>query len=227
MIEVLCGRRSETAEDLKEKLADLKVNKHVIVNWTGSPVNNLDHLAEVVLNGEARSNKLNQAIRLGTAGIPTITVSLRKEGPEWFPRRSSHQQGFDFTNKKLRRGVIPADFYVKKEDLTDEYRIHIFRTSRDNMRVLRIAHKVPSCDHPHPWVRSHRLGWKLSYVGGASDAAKQIARDAVRALQLDFGAVDIGIRRQGDPIVLEVNTCPGLEGGTLEMYVDNIKERAV
>lgn len=94
------------------------------------------------------------------------------------------------------------------------------------MRVLRTAKKVQNRPDAHPWVRSHRLGWKLSYIGGISDLGKQIARNAVRALHLDFGAVDIGIRNNGDPFVLEVNTCPGLEGGTLDMYATNILERA-
>ena len=186
----------------------------------------MDHNAEILLNGEAFTNKLRQALRLGIAGLPTVTVSLAKEGDNWYPRRNDHQQGFDFTSYSLRRGIIPADFYVKKEEIADEWRVHVFRSAKDNMRVLRCAHKVPNSPAPHPWVRSHRLGWKLSYVGGIPDAGKQIARDAVRALHLDFGAVDLGFRAEGSPLVLEVNTCPGLEGGTLEMYAENILERA-
>jgi hypothetical protein len=203
------------------------LDKNVIVNWTGNPVNILDHLCEVPLNFEARSNKLSQAIRLATTGIPTITVSLHPEDASWLPRRASHQQGFDFTNRALRAGALEADFYVKKEAINEEWRVHVFRSAKDNMRVLRTAKKVQNRPDAHPWVRSHRLGWKLSYVGGISDAGKQIARDAVRALHLDFGAVDIAFRNDGTPpFVLEVNTCPGLEGGTLTMYAENIIERA-
>jgi hypothetical protein len=208
------------------KLKENDVQRDVIVNWSGSPLNNLDYFAELVLNEAAFTNKLRQALRLAVAGIPTITVSLRKEGSEWLPRRNDHQQGFDFTNKQLRIGRIQADFYVRKEAINEEWRVHVFRSAKDNMRVLRTAKKVQNRPDAHPWVRSHRLGWKLSYVGGISDHGKQIARDAVRALHLDFGAVDIGIRKDGDPFVLEVNTCPGLEGGTLEMYAQNILERA-
>lgn len=225
-IEILCHRPSKTKNSLSEALANVQVNKNIVVNWTGGPVSNLDHFAEVLLNGEAFTNKLRQAVRLGIAGIPTIQVSLAKEGPDWYPRRNDHQQGFDFTNRRLQRGLLEADFYVKKEDLIDEFRLHVFRTSRDNMRVMRVARKVPSRPDHHPWVRSHRLGWKLSYTGGATEDAKRIARDSLRALHLDFGAVDLAMRADATPIVLEVNTCPGLEGGTLEMYVENIIERA-
>jgi hypothetical protein len=84
---------------------------------------------------------------------------------------------------------------------------------------------VQSRPDAHAWVRSHRLGWKLSYIGGANDTQKQIAKDAMRALHLDFGAIDLAVCNDGREIVLEVNTCPGLEGGTLTMYAENIIER--
>jgi hypothetical protein len=220
MIRFIENRRSSTCRALKAALENARGN--ILVNWTGAPV------AEPSLNQHAFTNKLRQATRLRVAGVPTIEVSLRREGAEWLPRRLNHQQGYDFTNQRFIRNALHsgADFWVKKENIVDEYRIHVFRTRNDNMRVLRVAHRVPSRPEHHPWVRSHRLGWKLSYVGGASDGAKQIARNAVRALQLDFGAVDIGILATGDPIVLEVNTCPGLEGGTLQLYADGFKERA-
>jgi hypothetical protein len=228
MFQILFSRRSATGGLLADRLKDIPIDKNVIVNWTGAPVDNLDHLAELVLNEAAFTNKLRQAIRLNLAGVPTITVSLQKEGKEWLPRRNDHQQGFDFTNKRLRRGEIDADFFVKKEEIVDEYRLHVFRSAKDNMRVLRTGVKTKTSPNAHPWVRSHRLGWKLSYVGGASDSCKQAARDAVRCLHLDFGAVDVGVTVEGHPIVLEVNTCPGLDdGGTLDLYIANFVERAV
>lgn len=223
MIRILCQRRSQTGNLLREKCDGIETPRDLLVNWTGGPV---DPEGQLVLNAFARSNKLSQAIRLTTAGIPTITVSFRKEGPDWYARRSSHQQGFDFTNKKLQSGRLEADYFVKKEELTDEWRVHVFRTRKDNMRVLRCARKVPNSENYHPWVRSHRLGWKLSYVGGIPDVGRSISRSAVRALLLDFGAVDIGFNREGNPLVLEVNTCPGLEGGTLDLYAANFVERA-
>lgn len=222
-ISVLFRRDSETGQALKENLENAPVNQNIIVNWTGNTL--LLDPPEVVLNAYSRSDKLSQAIRLATAGVPTITVSLRKEGDEWLARRASHQQGFDFTNKRLQRGVVKPDYFVKKEDIVDEWRVHVFRTKKDNMRVLRCARKLPSTPDHHPWVRSHRLGWKLSYVGGCPESGRTISREALRALQLDFGAADIGFRRDGSPLVLEINTCPGLEGGTLAMYVENILER--
>jgi hypothetical protein len=223
MIEVITDRRSVSGEALRAILAresaEVTPQPTGKVNWTGSP------LAES-LNARAYTNKLKQLIDLGAAEVPTIAYSNRKEGPEWFARRIHHQQGYDFTNRRFRRQAERlADYWVKKEEFTDEFRVHVFRTKKDNMRILRVAKRVPARDDHHPWVRSHRLGWKLSYVGGASEPCIQAARAAMRALHLDFGAVDLGVRPDNSPCVLEVNTCPGIEGGTLELYVDNIMER--
>lgn len=208
-------------------LKNCKVEKNVIVNWTGTVFHKDDPDPAIVLNEHSFTNKLRQALRLSDAGVPTITVALQGNGKEWIPRRNNHQQGFDFTNTRLRRGQLNADFYVKKEDIVEEWRAHVFLSTKGNMRILRTAKKVQNRPDAHSWVRSHRLGWKLSYVGGLSDVGKQIARDALRALHLDFGAVDIGFRKEGDPFILEVNTCPGLEGKTINLYVNSIIERAV
>lgn len=225
MITIHCQRKSNTAVLLREAIRDRNVvcPQDVVVNWSGSPIRGGP--SQIVLNGNAHSDKLRQAVKLGVAGVPTITVSLTNEGVGWLPRRISHQQGFDFTNRALREGRLPADYFVKKEYTTDEYRVHVARTKKDNLRILRTAVKVPRVARPHPWVRAHRLGWKLSYVGGAPESVKQAARNALRALSLDFGAADIGLRFDGTPCVFEVNTCPGLEGNNLQLYLDFFVER--
>ena len=48
--------------------------------------------------------------------------------------------------------------------------------------------------------------------------------DAVSALGLDFGAVDIIEDADGKLYVLEVNTAPGLEGQTLTLMAEALKE---
>ena len=50
-----------------------------------------------------------------------------------------------------------------------------------------------------------------------------LAINAIRALHLDFGAVDIIYNeRENQFYVLEVNTAPGLEGTTLQKYTESI-----
>lgn len=56
---------------------------------------------------------------------------------------------------------------------------------------------------------------------------RDVAIQAVTALGLDFGAVDvIWNEHYNKCYALEVNTAPGLEGTTLERYTNKIKELA-
>lgn len=222
MIQVMHNPRSRTGRELSRVLSNSQLDG--TVNWSGRPVTWFEEGMKV-LNPHSRSNKLQQLIDLHAGEVPTVDFANQALGPDWLPRRIFHQQGFDFTNPRLRRG-LGADFYVKRENLTDEYRVHVFRTKRDNMRVLRVGKKVPARDIHHPWVRTHRLGWRISYVGGLTEDGLGISRMALRVLHLDFGAVDLGIREDGSPIVLEVNTCPGMDiGNTMQRYISNIEER--
>ena len=57
------------------------------------------------------------------------------------------------------------------------------------------------------------------------DTDKEKRNAAIKALGLDFGAVDIIYNEAEDQhYVLEVNTAPGLEGTTLQKYTEAILE---
>lgn len=219
-IQVFMDRPSDGGRALQNILHDFPGDG--LVNWTGRRYVESDL---PVLNRESRTDKLAQLIQLSLRRVPTVewrhTAWMPLEPGQWLPRRADHQQGFDFTKK---RSFTP-DFWTKFTPFTEEWRVHVFKQPCGKMQVLRSGLKMPKegVGH-HPWVRSNRLGWKISYIGGASDATKQLARDAVSALQLDFGAVDIGMLN-GTPQVLEVNTCPGLEGKTLLVYAEHISKR--
>ena len=71
-------------------------------------------------------------------------------------------------------------------------------------------------------IRNHHTGWIYATSDiNPNSACIQNAIESVRALGLDFGAVDI-ITRHEEAWVLEVNTAPGLTGTTLETYADNL-----
>jgi predicted ATP-grasp superfamily ATP-dependent carboligase len=72
-------------------------------------------------------------------------------------------------------------------------------------------------------VQSHDNGWVFCQAGEVDFAVQDLAMNAIKALGLDFGAVDVIIRR-GKAYILEVNSAPGLEGRTLQAYVEAIKE---
>lgn len=135
---------------------------------------------------------------------------------EWIGRTFNHVGGKDLLNPTPR-----PNYFVKKEDIVDEYRIHSF--NGQSIRAGRKVHRDDFRGRIHPWVRSWDGGWRMAYEGvRGTPQLRDLAHQAVRALGLDFGAVDIGILRDGRAIVLEVNRAPGIEGGTVERYRDAV-----
>lgn len=185
-----------------------------IVGW-GEEINGV---VCPTLNGQRLKNKLTDVVLLKRHNIPTIDVAMTKPGEgEWLGRRLSHIGGRDFFNPPVR-----PDFWVKKEDIVKEYRVHSFKG-----RSLRAGVKIPRVGmEPHPWIRSHEGGWRISYNGKVRQRHRDLAHAAITALGLDFGAVDIAQRRDKSLFVLEVNRAPGLEGGTLDAYARAVEEWA-
>jgi hypothetical protein len=148
------------------------------------------------------------------AGQPAVPAEI------WLPRRNNHVGGNDLLQENLRE----ADFYSKKENIIEEYRLHMFRG-----KSIRAGKKVQRPTRPdgrtpaHQWIRSFDAGWVIQYDGfNSTQAMRQIAAKAVKALGLDFAAVDLGKKADGTFIVLEVNRAPGVEGGTTTAYARHI-----
>ena len=74
----------------------------------------------------------------------------------------------------------------------------------------------------NPYIRSYNNGWVFCREGiNVPPAVLDAAVRAVRALGLDFGAVDIAHDpSSGHVCVYEVNSAPGVEGTTLESYAN-------
>jgi len=170
-----------------------------------------------VLNGKPVGNKLQDIEMLEDAEVPTVMVAM---GPVagWLPRVAHHAGG-----KDLLMSPEHPDYYVRREEIATEYRCHSFmgRSIRGGRKVHR-----DGFPNPHPWIRSWEAGWRIAYDGSIRQRHRDIAHRAVRALGLDFGAVDIGERADGSVFVLEVNRAPGIEAGTIEAYARAIKEWA-
>lgn len=111
--------------------------------------------------------------------------------------------------------------YIKK---SDEYRIHVF--DGEPFFIQRKARKVDVPDDEVNWqVRNHANGFIYAHQGvEVPDEAKTLAVEAVKALDLDFGAVDLLLTKSGRWYVLEVNTACGLEGTTLEKYAEQLRK---
>lgn len=149
-----------------------------------------------------------EQLSLLASSLGTTTPSVA--GGEWVGRLLNHSGGADLLDPPDE-----ADYWVKRETFINEYRIHSF-----NGKSIRAGIKTPrEGATPHEWIRSYDGGWRISYDGVSSKQAhRDLAHQAVAALGLTFGAVDIGERADHSLVVLEVNRAPGLEGGTIDAY---------
>jgi hypothetical protein len=118
--------------------------------------------------------------------------------------------------------IVDAPLYTKHVRHEHEFRVHVFKGSVIDFTQKK---KRSTGEEANPYVRNSAGNWVFCREGVIlpDDVAKQ-AVDAVKALGLDFGAVDVAYREREDKaFVLEVNTAPGLEGTTLERYTQAFK----
>lgn len=211
---------------------------HTVINWGFKST-------FATLNKNIVGDKLKELGRLSSAGVtvpPYICSSFERlrqvwdgsryryymeSGEECLPRHAKHSGGTELvrrlTGRRLRTN--PPDFFVKRMDFVDEYRVHII-----NGKSVKIGRKVKMHEDAHPWVRSHRYGWRPSYTSDvrlaveATPGIREESKKAIAALNLDFGAVDVGVTREGRATVLEVNTAPGLKPSIAQIYAEKLKE---
>lgn len=159
-------------------------------------------------------NKLQELTAIRAAGVPCVDFVTEGPAEGWLARAAIHHGGSDLLNPPIR-----PSYWTKKELIAKEYRLHIF-----NGQSIRAGRKEKFREDAHDWIRSYQAGWHLVYDGrGVRDKHREIAKAAVQALGLDFGAVDVGERPDGTVFVFEVNRAPGLEGYTITAYAKAIK----
>lgn len=205
-----------------------KKNGHVLINWGGTKP-----LAWSCLNKP-------EAVRVATSKVATFEV-LGKVGvpvPEWTHAKEDAQKwldkrvkvlGRDLDNGSAGRGITvykPGEalrdhkFFVKYFKKNRELRIHV---CGGKVIFEQEKKKKSGVNNANPYIRSHDRGWCFAFNHFKEEPVPHGVRiaaiAAVKALGLDFGAVDIGWNRDDGPVVFEVNTAPGLENSSLGAYV--------
>lgn len=160
--------------------------------------------------------KLRELVLLKDAGVRCVefrTAPPREpSAAEWVPRAGYHEGGTDLDPGAC---TSPA-FFTRFVSTAQEFRVHVFRGV-----CIDSALKYPTAG-AHPWIKNHTHGWYFDYARGAPAPAVREAIAAVRAVRYDFGAVDVGVRHSGVPVVFEVNSAPGLEPPTAGVYAQAI-----
>ena len=244
-----CRRLAESLRDIRGKRVRAVGNyrpysSHLIVNWGNSATPSWFSTTQYggfplsLLNSplavERASNKLIafSVLKEGGVQVPPFTTSV-EVAREWQQDnqivlcrnllRASAGRGIVIVHPDETLPVSPL--YVKYMKKKREYRIHVF-----NGEIIDVQQKRTRTDREEGetnyQIRSHDNGWVFvrGSIADYSDSFGSMAVDAVRNLGLDFGAVDLIYNvRYDTPLVLEVNTAPGLEGESVGIYSNAIR----
>lgn len=203
----------------------------VVLNW-GRPERRVPMTFSYNLNPPTSvfnaSNKVRTFQRLQEAGvnIPEWTTDREvargwwNEGATVLARHltsGNSGRGIEIIEPESG-GISRAPLYTKYVKKQSEFRVHVF-----NGLAIDVQEKRKVRDYPgdiNTKIRSHDNGWVFCREDvNLPEEGRQEAVKAVRALNLDFGAVDlIWNRRRNMYYVLEVNTAPGLEGESIPLY---------
>lgn len=103
----------------------------------------------------------------------------------------------------------------KNDNKLDEYTVDLF---------LRRQAKKFAQNGADMLIRSNRLGWKFVRVKDIDKSLEEEAVKSLKALNLDFGAVDCCTDVNGKHWIIEVNTGPGLEETPFKAWVIAFEE---
>jgi glutathione synthase/RimK-type ligase-like ATP-grasp enzyme len=225
------GRSRPSAEKIAHELAamgvDVRLNRgnNGGINWGRANAN-------TELNSDISSctNKriMRQLFKEHSVFMPElysvaeIINNFQKQvGPQvYIGRPDRHTKGrglwkvYDYASldralKGTRRKQAATHFMAYIPD-AEEYRVHIFLG-----KSIRISKKAFDVD-----------GYTTIKPDCTPDdrkAIREAAKQAVAAVELDFGAVDV-LLKDGRPYVLEVNSAPGLGGSMPKLYADTFKK---
>ena len=208
----------------------------LVVNWGSSEIGpDVIGNGTVVLNPPHRVSASTDKVQAflvmssGGARVPdfatTLDVALawQIEGHDVCVRaltRASGGKGLSVVGPD--EDMPRAPLYTKYVKKKDEYRVHICNDS-----VIGVQRKAARKDFAGEtdWqIRSHDNGFVFLHIapdewGTVPADVLQQAATGFAALKLDFGAVDvIWNSHHKKAYVLEVNSAPGLEGTTIDLY---------
>mgnify|MGYP001558440459 CR=1 FL=1 len=198
-------------------------------NQDNSPFTQLNWLNKPHCVARA-SNKLITFNTLAEKGIEHVQyTSNRQVVQNWLDQgrivfartftSASGGKGIDVLRKDGNELPRSAPLYTLYQRKDQEFRVHVFRGEVIDVTEKRRVREFEQSDD-QKLIRNHDNGWVFCRDGISEPRnLRDLAIRTVNGLGLSFGAVDI-ISDRGDCYVLEVNTAPGIEGTTLDRYVN-------
>jgi hypothetical protein len=199
------------------------------------------------------SNKLRTFEFLQKAEVPCVRwTTSRDEVGRWLDKghkvlaRTNLQSSGGRAISVFVQGqqVVDAPLWTRYFPKTHEFRVHVVNGKAIDLTEKKLREELKEKRDAVSLVRSHDNGWVHAHsdlsLTDKVDLGRLmgLATDAISAVGLDFGAVDIlacldtaSPRRLTKAVVCEVNSAPGIENeATKKAYVDAfnalIKEKA-
>jgi len=142
-------------------------------------------------------------------------------------RNKYHHQGLDI---KL---IENAEGFLVEKNIYGRFMVNFIPTSFElglhvcKGKVLKIFKKEPLEDC-HPFIRNIRCGYHFKVVSNLEDnfvLAQKVVLEAFEKLGLTFGRADVGyVKELRKYVIFEINTAPGLNHLTADLYAKQLME---
>lgn len=208
---------------------------HVIINWGSTHGRGylMINSSSAVTSASCKTRCLT-ALQLAGVSVPRFTTD-REVAEQWIAdgkisvcrtlTRASSGRGIVVAETPDQ--MVDAPLYTQYVPKRQEFRVHVFDGQVIDLQRKALRRDVDR-EEANWRIRNHANGFV--FARGDMDQyddsrLTSTAVDAVAALGLVFGAVDIvWNERQDAYYVLEVNTAPGLEVSTLTNYANAINQ---
>lgn len=204
----------------------------VIINW-GNTQEFTARTARVLNKPSAVQNAVNKLTTFRMLEVAGVNIpSFQTEPPTAQQRRNTIWLARQTLTGSAGEGIVvirpddalpqQAQMYVKYIKKLVELRLHVVGDKVILVTQKRKRDDVEQ-DANQKLIRSYDNGWVHVVHDQTVEITEEMhiqALNAVQALDLDFGAVDMVIDKDTNvPYVLEVNTAPGISGeSTIEAY---------
>lgn len=253
MIKIITNRPSESAARLRRGLGDLARRNlagvwppNVIgsdlltINWgVGVDFRVNNHMLNPPQGVRISSNKIQAFKAMKMCEVPCVPFRIRGEDEIQEVNGNGFLMGRRIVSGSCGAGIeiigpgmpVPEDItlFTKYVKPLAEYRVHVMNGRLLQVSQKRLRNGQGEIGQEQSMIRNHDNQWIFAVNNVAPYPAIMIdtAVRAVAACGLDFGAVDILVPEADNStaLVLEINSKPGIEGTTLEKYIEAFKDQ--
>jgi len=217
-----------------------------LINYGRNKLEGLDRYERIFNhpdNIKNASNKLKCLDILSDNFLPVVSfftdeeMARNRASSQWVMCRTllNSSSGKGIVLAKSPEEIVPAPLYTGYYKKRYEFRYHVVGdrviSVQQKKRLSSEELEARGMTRGDSYIRNLDNGYIFAREGVTEiPEISEICIKAIKALGLDFGAVDVLAKRwvydkpDGSFVICEVNTAPGLQGTTLEDYTNAFKE---